>query len=163
MSQAQAQIATQETTIINLTDLLAMKAEAVLRAAELQKQIAVAKKQEKEEAKQAERQRIDQEAADQFAEGSNFVAAIMQEIRTRIEHTNPQVKALLRTELKAMVNELVPQKEQATGTKVAAKYQDAFGNTRTGRGLKPKWLTAALEAGASLADFAIPAPEQTTA
>ena len=43
-----------------------------------------------------------------------------------------------------------------TGSKVAAKYRDpATGSTWTGRGLKPKWLTAALEAGKSPQDFAI--------
>jgi len=43
-----------------------------------------------------------------------------------------------------------------TGKKVAAKYRDpVLGATWTGRGLKPKWLTAALAAGKSLEDFAI--------
>ena len=40
--------------------------------------------------------------------------------------------------------------------KVAAKYLDAeTGNSWTGRGLKPKWLTAALAAGKTLEDFAL--------
>ena len=40
--------------------------------------------------------------------------------------------------------------------KVAAKYHNpATGDTWSGRGLKPKWLTAALAAGRSLSDFAI--------
>jgi DNA-binding protein H-NS len=40
--------------------------------------------------------------------------------------------------------------------KVAAKYRDPETNqTWTGRGLKPKWLQAALAAGKSLTDFAI--------
>ncbi len=40
--------------------------------------------------------------------------------------------------------------------KVAAKYRDAAtGNTWSGRGLKPKWLSAALAAGRSLSDFAL--------
>lgn len=43
-----------------------------------------------------------------------------------------------------------------TGSKVAAKYRDpTSGQTWTGRGLKPKWLSAALGAGKSLGDFAI--------
>ena len=42
------------------------------------------------------------------------------------------------------------------GSKVAAKYLDpATGSKWTGRGLKPKWLSAALEGGKSLQDFAI--------
>ncbi|MDZ5456038.1 H-NS histone family protein [Azohydromonas lata] len=44
-----------------------------------------------------------------------------------------------------------------TGT-VAPKYQDpASGKTWTGRGLKPKWVTEALESGKSLDDLAIKA------
>lgn len=40
--------------------------------------------------------------------------------------------------------------------KVAAKYRDPETNqTWTGRGLKPKWLQAALAAGKSLNDFTI--------
>lgn len=39
---------------------------------------------------------------------------------------------------------------------VAAKYRDkATGATWSGRGLKPRWLTAAIEAGAKAEDFLI--------
>lgn len=38
---------------------------------------------------------------------------------------------------------------------VAAKYRDDQGNSWTGRGLKPKWLTAALAAGKSIDQFAV--------
>jgi DNA-binding protein H-NS len=42
------------------------------------------------------------------------------------------------------------------GKKVAAKYRDpATGQSWTGRGLKPKWLQAALAAGKTLDDFAL--------
>lgn len=42
------------------------------------------------------------------------------------------------------------------GKKVAAKYKDPVsGQTWTGRGLKPKWLQAALSGGKSLEDFAL--------
>lgn len=42
------------------------------------------------------------------------------------------------------------------GKKVAAKYRDpASGQTWTGRGLKPKWLQAALGTGKTLDDFAL--------
>jgi DNA-binding protein H-NS len=42
------------------------------------------------------------------------------------------------------------------GTKVAPKYRDpASGATWSGRGLKPKWLTAALTDGQKLETFAI--------
>ena len=43
-----------------------------------------------------------------------------------------------------------------SGRKVAAKYRDpASGQTWTGRGLKPKWLSAALETGKQLTDFTV--------
>ena len=43
-----------------------------------------------------------------------------------------------------------------TAGKVAAKYHNrATGDTWSGRGLKPKWLTAALLSGRSLAEFAV--------
>lgn len=44
----------------------------------------------------------------------------------------------------------------APGAKVPPKYRDpATGATWSGRGLKPKWLEAALAAGRSLSDFAL--------
>ncbi len=50
-------------------------------------------------------------------------------------------------------------KAAAVGTKVknpvAVKYRDKQGNAWTGRGLKPKWLTAAIAAGKKLEDFAV--------
>ena len=38
---------------------------------------------------------------------------------------------------------------------VAAKYKDGQGNQWTGRGLKPRWLSAALASGKKLEDFAV--------
>jgi DNA-binding protein H-NS len=43
-----------------------------------------------------------------------------------------------------------------SGNKVAAKYRNvATGDSWSGRGLKPKWLTAALATGKQLSDFAV--------
>ena len=43
-----------------------------------------------------------------------------------------------------------------SGKPVAAKYRNtATGDSWSGRGLKPRWLTAAIEAGAKLEEFAI--------
>ena len=40
--------------------------------------------------------------------------------------------------------------------KVAAKYRDSVtGDSWSGRGLKPRWLNAALASGRSLTDFAV--------
>ncbi len=46
--------------------------------------------------------------------------------------------------------------KNAAGGKVEPKYRNpATGDTWSGRGLKPKWMTAALAAGASISDFAL--------
>jgi DNA-binding protein H-NS len=46
--------------------------------------------------------------------------------------------------------------KKAAGSKVAAKYRNpATGDSWSGRGLKPKWLTTALAGGAQLSDFAV--------
>ena len=52
---------------------------------------------------------------------------------------------------KAAAKRASPQK----GAKVAPKYRDEAGNTWTGRGTRPVWLRTALEAGATLEQFAI--------
>jgi DNA-binding protein H-NS len=45
---------------------------------------------------------------------------------------------------------------KGSGTKVAAKYRNpATGDTWSGRGLKPKWLRAALEAGRDIGEFTL--------
>ncbi len=42
-----------------------------------------------------------------------------------------------------------------SGSTVAAKYRDGAGNAWSGRGLKPRWLTAAIAGGKKLEDFAV--------
>ena len=71
-----------------------------------------------------------------------------------------QVKALMAQHgLTAtdLVGKAVPARSAGnSGGKIAAKYRNQeTGETWSGRGLKPKWLTAALAAGRSLSDFAI--------
>lgn len=44
---------------------------------------------------------------------------------------------------------------QKSTKKAEIKFRDANGNSWSGRGLKPRWLTAALESGKTLADFAV--------
>jgi len=51
-----------------------------------------------------------------------------------------------------------PRPSALTGVKVAPKYRDpATGETWSGRGLQPKWLKAAIAAGAQLESFRIAA------
>ena len=46
--------------------------------------------------------------------------------------------------------------KKAVGGKVAAKYHNpATGDSWSGRGLKPQWLTAALASGRALSEFAV--------
>jgi len=46
--------------------------------------------------------------------------------------------------------------KSGSGSKVAPKFRNAAtGETWSGRGLQPKWLKAALAAGAKLEDFAL--------
>ena len=47
--------------------------------------------------------------------------------------------------------------------KVAPKYEDGNGNLWTGRGNRPKWLTAAIETGATLESFLIQKTETAEA
>ena len=42
-----------------------------------------------------------------------------------------------------------------SGKKAVIKYRDESGNIWSGRGLKPKWLVAALAAGKKLEDFLV--------
>jgi DNA-binding protein H-NS len=44
------------------------------------------------------------------------------------------------------------------GRKVAPKYRDKAGNTWSGRGAQPRWMTAAIKAGAKRDDFLIEKP-----
>jgi DNA-binding protein H-NS len=41
------------------------------------------------------------------------------------------------------------------GRKVPVKYRDKSGNTWTGRGAQPRWMTAAIKAGAKRDDFVV--------
>jgi DNA-binding protein H-NS len=41
------------------------------------------------------------------------------------------------------------------GRKVPVKYRDKSGNTWTGRGAQPRWMTAAIKSGAKREDFLV--------
>jgi len=49
-------------------------------------------------------------------------------------------------------------RSKLTGRKVAPKYRDKSGNTWSGRGAQPRWMTAAIKAGAQRDDFLIAKP-----
>jgi DNA-binding protein H-NS len=46
-------------------------------------------------------------------------------------------------------------KKSLQGRKVPIKYRDKSGNTWAGRGAQPRWLTAAIKAGAKRDDFLV--------
>ncbi len=97
------------------------------------------------------------------------------EIQTEIAKLQERAKQVLATEVATVVADINEKialygltpgdlkfKAEVKGTAPKAgkknapvKYKDKSGNTWSGRGLKPKWLTAALASGANLTDFAV--------
>jgi DNA-binding protein H-NS len=89
-------------------------------------------------------------------------AELEQAIERARADTRNSVPAEIRTLMSASglaLADLAPSrtapKAPASRKPVAAKYRDEAGNTWSGRGLKPKWLSEALARGKSLKDFAI--------
>ena len=80
-------------------------------------------------------------AAEQRSEAIEKVKAIMQEHGLTIADLGTTAKTKVRA--------------AAPGSKVAVKYRDNDGNTWSGRGLRPRWLTAELAVGKSLESFAV--------
>jgi len=82
-------------------------------------------------------------------------------IQAQIEDERVKSKATAVASVAALMREygLVPADlkliEKPPVKKVAPKYRDASGNTWSGRGLQPKWLRAAVAAGAPLETFAV--------
>lgn len=72
-----------------------------------------------------------------------------------------QIKALMAEHGVTAADLATPRASRADkgskGSSVAPKYKDAAGNTWSGRGLKPKWLTAAIAGGANVDQFKIAA------
>ena len=48
-----------------------------------------------------------------------------------------------------------PKPKSASSKPALIKYRDTSGNQWSGRGLKPRWLSAAIAKGKALADFAV--------
>lgn len=112
-------------TTSSYSDLLAQKAALERQAAELQRQLTDALKQER--------------------------SGVISQIKAlMVEH------GLTPEDLVGGKASKVSSKGKANRAAVAPKYRDsATGNTWSGRGLKPKWLTAALAAGKVIEDFKI--------
>ena len=96
----------------------------------------------------------------QKAELEKAIAAVQSEARaSAIARVRELMTAngLTVADLATKAGTATPKAPKAAGTsKVAVKYRDAAsGSTWSGRGLKPKWLTAALAAGKKIEDFAV--------
>ena len=64
----------------------------------------------------------------------------------------------LRSQLARLGGEIASSRGRGSslkGKKVPPKYRDRAGNTWAGRGVKPRWLVAAIKGGEKLEDFAI--------
>lgn len=95
----------------------------------------------------AQKEAVERQIRD--AQSSARAGAVVEVRKLMAEHGLTAVDIVSASKAKAKVG-------ARTGSKVAPKFRDpATGSTWTGRGLKPKWLTAAIEAGKSLQDFAI--------
>ena len=88
-------------------------------------------------------------------------------LEREIERTRRQDRADAIAKIRALMDEYglttadlsahsITKARSGKGQKVAPKYRNkATGETWSGRGLQPKWLKAALTAGAHLGDFAV--------
>jgi DNA-binding protein H-NS len=96
----------------------------------------------------AQRDALDRQIAEASKESK---AAAIAEIRSlMVEH------GLTAVDLEVKAAPSRPGKRSAPSGKVAAKYRNTeTGETWSGRGLKPKWLAAALAAGKVIGDFVV--------
>ena len=89
------------------------------------------------------------------------------ELERQIAHAQSESRGKVLADIQALMSangltiadlatqERKPRKVKGDRTPVADKYRDKAGNHWSGRGLKPKWLTAAIVGGAKLEDFAV--------
>jgi DNA-binding protein H-NS len=79
------------------------------------------------------------------------VPAARKELEKRLSALHGYFGADSRTASKAKADS----RSKLKGRKIAPKYRSKQGETWSGRGMKPRWLTAAIKGGAKLDDFAI--------
>src|SRR5262245_52355853 len=79
------------------------------------------------------------------------VPAARRELEKRLSALHGYFGAGSRTARKAKADG----RSKLKGRKVPPKYRSKKGETWSGRGMKPRWLTAAIKGGAKLDDFAI--------
>ena len=104
-----------------------------------------------------------QNSAEQAAAIEQEVLDALQAIAGVLDGLSANASAKIADEIRKMVTDRFPKmvapkgnKNSSKGVKVAAKYRDnTTGETWSGRGLKPKWLAAAMAGGIELQTFAV--------
>jgi len=84
-------------------------------------------------------------------------------LRDEVTHAISNQAAALRAQLAALTGgaprrgrpPAAARRSKLAGRKLAPKYRDRSGNTWSGRGAQPRWMTAAIKAGAKRDDFLI--------
>lgn len=160
---------TTTTQTMSLPELLVLKQQQDEARAVIAAQIAAMQKAEKEAAAQKRadekaakdaKEKLDAEVADQE------VGAAIAKIAEVFAGLSEGSKATMKREMYALMTATFPkvikekkvkkEKVQKDGAKkVAPKYADGNGNLWTGRGNRPKWLTAAIETGSTMESFLI--------
>lgn len=82
---------------------------------------------------------------------------IDEELKARVDQTRKQLDELQRT---LQQSESAVESTKEGRRKPAAKYIGPYGETWTGRGLKPRWLQALIKEGHAIEKFAIPGAGQ---
>ena len=86
-------------------------------------------------------------------EGMN-VEALMS-LRDQVDKRLLERRAELEQQLAALTGQASSKGTSLKGTKVPPKYRSPSGETWAGRGVKPKWMVAALKKGKKVEDFLI--------
>ena len=90
-------------------------------------------------------------------------ASVIERIRLAIQHydlTPADLFAEKRSKASGkaspgLTEKAAPKKQPRKRSAVAVKFRDSDGNTWTGRGSQPRWLTAHLKSGRKIDDFAV--------
>jgi DNA-binding protein H-NS len=86
------------------------------------------------------------------------VQALMN-LRKQIDERLAELRAELEKQLDALIGQAKPKGKAGgsslRGRKVPPKYRSPSGETWAGRGVKPKWLVAAIKKGRKVDDFLI--------
>jgi DNA-binding protein H-NS len=85
--------------------------------------------------------------------GMNVEALIS--LRDQVDKRLLECRAELEKQLAALDGQASSKGKSLKGTKVPPKYRSPSGETWAGRGVKPKWMVAALKKGKKVEDFLI--------